>query len=89
MKRLIACIIIFSIQIELISQNIGCELIFESIQSEVFQKEFSICKDTLSFTIYDKTNKIVTCRNIELCNKTLKISNDSCYKDITFEKKTP
>ncbi len=67
-------------------QNIECDLVKKAIETEYFMREFNICKIDSSIVIYDKVKTLNGCLSCSVCHKTVSITTDSLYKDLSTEK---
>ena len=78
MKSLCICILLFILQ-DIIAQNISHNLVAFSVESEIFKKEFTICKSDSNIIFFDKTNTIDSLDKFRVCNVQINVSHDSAY----------
>ena len=81
MKSLYFCFSLFLAQV-VFAQNINHNLVLASVESEIFKKEFTICKAENNLILFDKTNLVDTISNFKVCNVQINVSHDSAYNKV-------
>lgn len=87
MKLKLFLVLFFMVVINsLYGQSLDCNLLKNAIETEYFNREFSICQNNQSFIIYDKNKVFPHCSSFELCGKSIFITQDSIYRDFSPNK---